>query len=154
MAYYKRRKPRKETTAQSLARYKRQQEKQRKARETRAAYERAALVPGGSKNPMTPNWCSFDKYKQIRLQTQQVRYRGTTYWMAYKRGTQPQEFKDAMTGYSKRLEATRDQWQGWMNRVSCVQFGKNWYKHPITSVSYEQFCKAYVVMEEHSAYLD
>ena len=154
MAYYKRRKPRKETTAQALARYKRQQEKQRKQREARQAYERAALAPGGSKNPMTPKWCSFDTYKQIRLHTQQVRYRGMTIWMAYKAGTEPPVFKDAMTGYTKQVEVTRDQWQGWMNRVSNVQFGKNWYKHPITSVSYEQFCKVYVVMEEHSAYLD
>jgi len=154
MAYYKRRKPRKETTAQQLARYKRQQEKQRKAREARAAYEQAALAPGGSKNPMTPKWCSFDTYKQIRLHSQQLRYRGTTMWMAYKRGTEPAIFKDAMTGYIKRVEVTHDQWQGWMNRVSLVQFGKNWYKHPITTVSYEEFCKVYVVMEEHSAYLD
>ena len=155
MAYYRRRnKMKKETTAQALARYKRQQEKQRKAREARAAYERAALAPGGSKNPMTPKWCSFDTYKQIRLHTQQVRYRGMTIWMAYKAGTEPKEFKDAMTGHSKLVKITRDQWEGWMNRVGPVKFGKNWYKHPITSVSYEQFCKVYVVMEEHSKYLD
>ena len=93
MAYYRRRnKMKKETTAQALARYKRQQEKQRRQREARQAYERAALAPGGSKNPMTPKWCSFDTYKQIRLHTQQVRYRGTTIWMAYKAGTEPKEW--------------------------------------------------------------
>ena len=45
MAYYKKRKPRKETTAQALARYKRQQEKQRKQREARLEYERASCEP-------------------------------------------------------------------------------------------------------------
>ena len=154
MAYYKRRYKRKETTAQSLARYKRQQEAARKKREARQKQEEANRAPGGQLNPLTPKWCSFDTYKQIRLHTKQVRYRGTTMWMAYKRGTQPPVFKNAMTGYTKKVEVTRNQWQGWMNRVSLVQFGKNWYKHPITSISYEQFCKVYVVMEEHSAYLD
>ena len=155
MAYYRRRnKMKKETTAQALARYKRQQEAARKKREARQKLEEAYRAPGGQLNPLTPKWCSFDTYKQIRLHTQQVRYRGTTIWMAYKRGTQPPVFKDAMTGYTKQVEVTRSQWEGWMNRVSLVQFGRRWYKHPITSVSYEQFCKVYVVMEEHSAYLD
>ena len=154
MAFYKRRKPRKETTAQALARYKRQQEKQRKARADRLAYEQAALAPGGSKNPMTTKWCKFSEYPTISLRSQQVRYRGTTEWVAYLKGTEPKEHSCPMTGHKKRIEVTRDEWQSHMNFVSNVRFGKRWYRHPITAVSYEEFCNRYVLYEDHSKYLD
>lgn len=154
MAYSKRRKARKETTAQALARYKRQQEKQRKAREARQAYERAALAPGGSKNPLTPQWCKFSEYPTISLAHSQVRYRGTTELNAHLKGTEPGEFTCPMQGHCKRVEVTREQHTAWMRCVTNVQFGKRWYRHPITSVSYEEFCNRYHVYERHAKYLD
>ena len=154
MGYYKRRSTRKETTAQSLARYKRQQEKQRKAREARRIRELEDRMPGGILNPMTPTWCKFYEYKMIRLRSQQERYRGTTEWIAYLKGNEPAEHSCAMTGHKKRIEVTREGWQGYMNTVSNVLFGKRWFRHPITSCSYEEFCNRYVIFEEHSKYLD
>ena len=154
MGYYKRRTKRKETTAQSLARYKRQQEKQRKLREARRIREVQDRMPGGILNPMTPKWCSFDKYSEIMLSHQQVRYRGTTRVVAYLKGNEPAERKCAMTGHVKRIDVTHDQWQSYMNTVSNVCFGKRWYRHPITAVSYEEFCSRYAIYEEHQKYLD
>ena len=154
MAYHKKRKPRKETTAQSLARYKRQQERQRKQREARRAYEQAALAPGGLKNPLQPKWCKFSEYPKICLRSQQERYRGRTEWVAYLKGHEPDEHSCAMTGHKKRIEVTRDEWESHMNFVGNVRFGNRWYRHPITSVSYQEFCNRYVVYEEHSKYLD
>ena len=149
-----RNKRRRETTAQALARYKRQQRKQHREREARQAYERAALAPGGSKNPLTPSWCSFRKYREIMLSYRQVRYRGTTRIAAYLKGTQPEATSCPMTGGKKQIEVTRERWQGWMNTVSNVQFGSRWYRHPVTAASYEEFCERYVVFEENSKYLD
>ena len=154
MGYYKRRYKKKETTAQSLARYKRQQEKQRKAREARRIQDKQDRMPGGILNPMTPKWCKFSEYSTIRLRSHQQRYRGTTDIVAYLKGTEPAEHSCAMTGHKKRIEVTRDQWMSHMNTVSNVCFGKRWYRHPITSVSYEEFCNRYVVSEEHQKYLD
>ena len=103
---------------------------------------------------MTPKWCSFDQYKEITLSYRQVRYRGTTRIAAYLKGTQPAEMQCAMTGHRKRIELTQEQWRSHMNTVSNVCFGKRWYRHPITSVSYEEFCERYIVIEEHAKYLD
>ena len=154
MGYYKRRYKKKETPAQSLSRYKRQQERQRKAREARRLRDLEDRMPGGILNPMTPKWCKFSEYPKICLRSQQERYRGSTDWVAYLKGTEPAEHKCAMTGHKKRIEVTRDEWESHMNFVSNVRFGKRWYRHPITSVSYEEFCNRYVVFEEHSKYLD
>ena len=154
MGYYKRRSARKETTAQSLARYKRQKQLEKKAREARRVRELEDRMPGGILNPMEPKWCSFDKYSEIMLAHRQARYRGTTRVAAYLKGTEPAEHSCAMTGHVKRIEVTRDQWRSHMNTVSNVLFGKRWYRHPITSVSYEEFCERYVVYEEHQKYLD
>ena len=154
MGYYKRRYKRKETNAQSLARYKRKQEKDRKAREARRIQALQDRMPGGILNPMTPTWCKFYEYKTIRLHSQQVRYRGTTTLVAYLKGTEPLEHSCAMTGHKKCIEVTREEWVSHMNTVPNVLFGKRWYRHPITSCSYEEFCNRYVVYEEHSKYLD
>ena len=154
MGYYKRRSTRKETTAQSLARYKRQQEKQRKAREARRIRELEDRMPGGILNPMTPKWCKFSEYPTISLAHSQVRYRGTTELNAHLKGTEPAEFKCTMQGHCKRVEVTREQHAAWMSRVCNVRFGKRWYRHPITSVSYEEFCNRYHVYERHTKYLD
>ena len=154
MGYYKRRSTRKETTAQSLARYKRKQERDRKAREARRIQALQDRSPGGILNPLEPKWCSFEQYSEVTLSYQQVRYRGTTRIAAYLKGTEPAEHSCTMTGHKKRIEVTRDEWQSHMNFVSNVQFGKRWYRHPITSISYEEFCNRYVVFEEHSKYLD
>ena len=78
MGYYKRRSKRKESTAQALARYKRQRIKQERAREARRIRELEDRMPGGILNPITPTWCSFDKYSEIMLAHRQERYRGTT----------------------------------------------------------------------------
>ena len=154
MGYYKRRSKRKETTAQALARYKRQRIKQERAREARRIRELEDRMPGGILNPITPTWCSFDKYSEIMLAHRQERYRGTTRVAAYLKGNEPLEHSCAMTGHRKRIELTRDQWRSYMNTVSNVCFGKRWYRHPITSVPYEEFCSRYAVYEEHSKYLD
>ena len=154
MGYYKRRYKRKETTTQALARYKRQRIKQEKAREARRIRELEDRMPGGILNPLIPKWCSFDKYSQIMLSYRQVRYGGTTRVAAYLKGNEPAEHSCAMTGHVKRIEVTRDQWLSYMNTVSHVCFGKRWYRHPITCVSYEEFCNRYAVYEEHSKYLD
>ena len=154
MGYYKRRTKRKETTAQSLARYKRQRIKQEKAREARRIQELKDRMPGGILNPMTPTWCKFYEYKTIHLRSQQQRYRGRTEWVAYLKGTEPAEHKCPMTGHKKHIEVTREEWESHMNTVPNVLFGKRWYRHPITSCSYEEFCKRYVVYEEHQKYLD
>ena len=154
MGYYKRRYKKKETTAQSLARYKRQQEKQRKAREARRIQDLQDRSPGGILNPLEPKWCSFDTYKRVCLQHRQVRYRGTTDIVAYLKGTEPAEHSCTMTGHKKRIDFQDHQWAAWISRLSHVQFGKRWYTHPLTTVSYEEFCKRYVVYEEHSKYLD
>ena len=154
MAYYKRRYKRKETTAQSLARYKRKQEKDSKAREARRIQALQDRLPGGILNPMTPKWCKFSEYSTIRLHSHQQRYRGTTAIVAYLKGTEPAEYSCPMTGHKKCIEINRDQWMSHMNTVCNVCFGKRWYRHPITAVSYEEFCNRYVVYEEHQQYLD
>ena len=154
MGYYKRRNRRKETTAQSLARYKRKQEKDHKAREARRIQALQDRSPGGILNPLEPKWCSFDTYKRVCLQHQQVRYRGTTEWVAYLKGTEPAEHSCPMTGHKKRIDFQDHQWAAWISRLNHVQFGKRWYTHPLTIVSFEEFCKRYVVYEEHQKYLD
>ena len=154
MGYYKRRSTRKETTAQSLARYKRQQEKQRKVREARRIQELQDRSPGGILNPLEPKWCSFDTYKQVCLQHQQTRYRGTTKIVAYIKGTEPAEHTCPMTGYKKKINFYDHQWAAWISRLNHVQFGKRWYTHPLTIVSFKEFCERYVVYEEHQKYLD
>ena len=157
MGYYKartNRKARKETTAQSLARYKRQQRQGRMKQEAHRLARLENVKPGGILNPMTPTWCSFEKYETIRLSSRQMRYRGCTEWTSYLKGTEPTEYSCAMTGHKKRTELTREQWVSHMNTVSNVMFGKCWYRHPITAVSYEEFCERYVVFEEHQKYLD
>tara|TARA_R110001592_G_scaffold20661_1_gene83525 strand:- start:196 stop:780 length:585 start_codon:yes stop_codon:yes gene_type:complete len=154
MAYYKQRKPRKETTAQSLARYKRKQAAVRKKREMEKRQRELDLAPGGRENPLTPKWCSFEKYSRVTLQSRQQRYRGTTSVVAYLKGTEPIEHTCAMTGHRKRINIQDHQWAAWISRLSHVQFGKNWYDHPVSIVSYAEFCNRYVVYEEHSKYLD
>ena len=154
MRYYKQRKPRKETTAQSLARYKRKQEAARKKREMEKRQRELDLAPGGRNNPLTPKWCSFDTYKKVCMQHHQARYRGTTKIVAYLKGTEPAEHSCAMTGHKKRIDFQDHQWTAWISRLNHVQFGKNWYEHPVSIVSYAEFCKRYVVYEEHSKYLD
>lgn len=154
MAYYKRRYKRKETTAQSLARYKRQQAAARKKREAQQRQRELDHAPGGRENPLTPKWCSFEQYSEITLSYQQQRYRGRTRVVAYLKGTEPAEHKCAMTGHKKKLAFHDHQWAAWISRLSHVQFGKNWYSHPLTIVSYAEFCKRYVVYEEHEKYLD
>ena len=154
MGYYKRRSKRKETTAQALARYKRQRIKQEKARETRRIRELEDRMPGGILNPLEPKWCSFKQYSEVTLSYQQIRYQGTTRITAYLKGTEPTEHSCAMTGHRKRIDFQDHQWAAWISRLSHVQFGKRWYTHPITTVSFKEFCERYVVYEEHSAYLD
>ena len=154
MAYYKRRKPRKETTVQSLARYKRQQQAARKKREAQRKQRELDHAPGGRENPLMPKWCSFEQYSEVTLSYRQVRYRGTTRIAAYLKGTEPAEHSCAMTGHRKRIDFQDHQWAAWISRLSHVQFGKNWYEHPVSIVSYAEFCNRYVVYEEHSKYLD
>ena len=154
MGYYKRRYKRKETTAQSLARYKRQQEKQRKAREARRIQDLHDRLPGGILNPLEPKWCSFEQYSEVTLSYRQVRYRGTTRVTAYLKGTEPAEHSCPMTGHRKRIEFYDHQWAAWISRLSNVKFGKKWYEHPVSIVSYKDFCEKYVVYEEHQKYLD
>ena len=154
MSYYKRRKPRKETTAQSLARYKRQQEKQKKQREARLEYERATREPGGSRNPLTPKWIDFNQYPTIQFSYENRRYRGRTSVTAYAKGTEPAERTCLMMGHVKHISITKEAYEQYLHRVNLVQFGKRWYRHPITTVSYEDFCKRYVVIEQLDRYLD
>jgi len=155
MAYYRRRnKMKKETTAQSLARYKRQQAAARKKREAQKRQRALDLAPGGCENPLTPKWCSFEQYSEVTLSYQQVRYRGTTRVVAYLKGTEPAEHSCAMTGHKKRIDFQDHQWAAWISRLNHVRFGKNWYEHPVSIVSYADFCKHYVVFEEHEKYLD
>ena len=154
MNYYKRRKPRKETTAQSLARYKRQQTAARKKREAQQRQRVLDHAPGGCENPLTPKWCSFEQYSEVTLSYKQQRYRGRTRVVAYLKGTEPAEHSCAMTGYMKRIDFQDHQWAAWISRLSHVQFGKNWYVHPVSIVPYVQFCERYVVYEEHEKYLD
>ena len=155
MAYYRRRnKMKKETTAQSLARYKRQLIKQDKAREARRIQALQDRLPGGILNPLEPKWCSFDTYNRVCLQHRQIRYRGTTEIVAYLKGTEPAEHSCAMTGHKKRIDFQDHQWAAWVSRLNHVQFGKRWYTHPLTTVSFNEFCERYVVYEEHQKYLE
>ena len=154
MAYYKRRNGRKETTAQALARYKRQQEKQRKQREARLAFECASLEPGGSRNPLTPKWIDFSQYQTIQFSYENRRYRGRTSVTAYAKGTEPAERVCLMMGHIKHITISKEVYERYLHRINLVQFGKRWYRHPITTVSYEDFCKRYVVIEQLDRYLD
>ena len=154
MAYYKRRYKRKLTTQQQLARYKRKQEAYRKKLEMQRKEREEAVKPGGRLNPLTPKWCSFDTYKTISLGHNQRRYRGTTYITAFRKGTEPNEWSCPMQGHTKIVTPTQEDHKAWMSYVGNVQFGKRHYKHPITIVSYEQFCKEYVVVERFNRYLD
>lgn len=154
MAYYKRRNKRKLTTKQQLARYNRRQEEYRKRLEAQRKAQEEAVKPGGRLNPLTPTWCSFKAYPTISLGYQQRRYRGTTYVDAFRKGTEPAEWSCPMQGHVKLLTPTPEDHRVWMSYVSNVQFGKRYYKHPITIVSYEDFCKEYVVVERFNKYLD
>ena len=154
MAYHKRRYKRKPTTQQLLARQKRKQEAYRKKLEMQRKEREEAVKPGGRLNPLTPKWCSFDTYKTISLGYNQRRYRGTTYITAFRKGTEPNEWSCPMQGHTKIVTPTQEDHKAWMSYVGNVQFGKRHYKHPITIVSYEQFCKEYVVVERFNRYLD
>lgn len=154
MAYYTKRTKRKETTAQSLARYNRKKREEKRVREARMKVQKDSLLPGGMNNPLTPKWCSFEQYSEVTLSHSQVRYRGTTRIVAYLKGTEPAEHACAMTGHRKRIDFQDHQWAAWISRLNHVRFGKNWYEHPVSIVSYADFCKRYVVFEEHQKYLD
>lgn len=155
MPYYKRRnKMKRETTAQSLARYKRQQARVRKKREAQARQRELDHAPGGRENPLVPRWCSFEKYKEVCLDYRQVRYRGRTRVVAYLKGNEPTEHSCPQTGHRKQIEFADHQWAAWISRLSHVQFGRHWYEHPVSIVSYAEFCARYVVYEEHERYLD
>ena len=154
MAYYKRRYKRKSTTAQQLARQKRKQEAYRQKLEAQRKEAEEARKLGGRLNPMTPTWCSFNTYKTISLGYNQRRYRGTTYITAYRKGTEPKDWSCPMQGHSKLVTPSPEAHKAWMSYVGNVKFGKRHYKHPITIVSYEDFCKEYVVVERFNRYLD
>ena len=154
MAYSKPRNKRRETTAQSLARYKRKQAAWRKRLAQQREQRRLDSLPGGRENPLQPEWCSFAKYKEVTLDYRQVRYRGRTRWVAYLKEDAPVEHSCPQTGYRKQVEFYDHQWAAWISRLSPVQFGRRWYQHPVSIVSYEEFCERYVVYEEHERYLD
>ena len=154
MSYYKNRNKRKLTSAQQLARLKRRQERERKQREARRELERQSLEPGGSRNPLTPKWIDFKKYPRVQLSYENRRYRGRTSVTAYAKGTEPAERTCLMMGYTKVIPISKEAYENYLRGVGCVRFGKRWYRHPITTVSYEEFCKRYVVVEHLDRYLD
>ena len=154
MAYSKRRYKRKETTAQSLARLKRKQETYRKKLEAARKQRLIDNAPGGRNDPLVPKWCSFEKYSEVTLEYRQVRYRGRTRITAYLKGTEPVEHSCPQTGYRKQIEFYDHQWAAWISRLGPVQFGQRWYEHPVSIVSYTDFCKRYTVYEEHERYSD
>ena len=154
MAYYKRRNKRKLTTQQQLARQRRRQEEYRKRLEAERRAREEAVKPGGRLNPLTPTWCSFKAYPTISLGYQQRRYRGTTYVDAFRKGTEPNEWSCPMQGHTKQVEPTPELHRACMAYVRNVPFGNRHSKHPITIVSYEDFCKEYVVFERFNKYLD
>ena len=154
MAYSKRRNKRKLTSQQQLARYNRRQEAYRKKMAAQRKAREEAVKPGGRPNPLTPTWCSFKEYTTISLGYNQRRYRGTTYITAFRKGTEPNEWSCPMQGHTKVVQPTPEDHRAWMGYVSNVQFGNRHYKHPITIVSYEDFCKEYVVVERFNRYLD
>lgn len=153
MAWTKTYTKRKATTAQQLARYKRKQVAARKKQEAASKTRQEAEAPGGALNPLTPKWCDFGKYETIGLTSDQRRYHGTTSITAFKKGTEPAEFHCMMQGHVKKITPTEHDWKCWMSHTNNVQFGKTWYRHPITSVSFEAFCKQYTVVERFNRYL-
>ena len=154
MAYSRRRYKRKETTQQQLARYKRKQETHRKKIEAERKQRLIDNAPGGRNNPLVPKWCSFEKYSEVTLEYRQQRYRGRTRVVAYLKRNEPAVHSCPMTCHRKKINFYDWQWAAWITRLNHVQFGKTWYEHPITTVSYAEFCQRYVVFEEHEKHLD
>ena len=144
----------KKSSLTDIQKYKRQQEKQRLAREKREKLQAEYRAPGGFLNPITPKFCKYSEFPTIRLSTSQVRYRGTTDIIAHLKGTEPQESYCPMTGSVKKTEISAEQYKAYLSNVGQITFGTKHYKHPITIVSYEDFCKNYSVYIHFDAYLD
>ncbi len=90
----------------------------------------------------------------------QVRYRGVTELVVYRKDIKPTIWND-WTGYRKKVANGWDRYDKVCFERDHTQFSNrkdqatgNWYQDPIANLSYEEFQDQYDIYEEFKAYTD